>query len=120
MQKTIAGAMLAVFASGATLGSAQAANLGIQGAYILADGTVGAGKGVASVLNGVQYQVSFPGTNASKTNCIPNVTANVGQFAVGSARIINGRPITVNVILMDGSGNAITGPDFYLQVTCAD
>lgn len=120
MQKIVAGAMLAaILAAGVTVG-AQAASLNIQGAYILADGTVGAGRGVVSVLNGVQYQVSFPGVNATRTNCIPNVTTNVGQFAVGSARIINGRPITVNVILMDGTGNGITGPDFYLQVTCAD
>jgi hypothetical protein len=51
--------------------------------------------------------------------CAAVVTPNIGQFGVGSARVINANPLQVDVIMMDGAGNGIVGPDFQLLVNCA-
>lgn len=87
-------------------------------AYIHGNGSVGAGD-ASVVLDGVLYTVTFKRTVSSSAFCAPEVTPNVGQFGVGSARVINHAPLQVNVIMMDGAGNGITGPDFYVKVTCA-
>jgi hypothetical protein len=113
LKKTLGAAVFA--ACFGVMGAAQAAS---SAAYILGDGSVGAGKATVT-LDGVLYQVSFNKTIQPGILCTPMVTPNVGQFAVGSARVVNANPLQVNVILMDGAGNGITGPDFYLTVNCA-
>lgn len=102
-----------------------AACLGVTGtalavpvsAYINGNGSVGAGN-ASVVLDGVLYTVTFNQSVKGRAFCAPMVTTNVGQFGVGSARVINADPLQVNVILMDGAGHGITGPDFYLTVNC--
>lgn len=113
MLKNVFGAAVLAACFG-VMGSAQAAPSAV---YVLADGSIGAGKG-SVVLDGVLYTVTFNRTARAGAFCWPTVTPNVGQFGVGSARVINQTPLQVNVIMMDGAGNGIVGPDFHLSVNC--
>lgn len=113
MLKKTLGAVLFAACFG-VMGTAHAVS---TAAYINGNGSVGAGS-ASVVLDGVLYTVTFNKTVKAGAFCTPVVTPNVGQFGVGSARVINANPLQVNVIMMDGAGNGITGPDFYLMVNC--
>ncbi len=108
----------AAFAFGLALTglSAAASAATVDTAYIGADGTVQAGNAVSATLTGVQYDVKF--TRIAPGFCAPHVQPNIGQPAMATARVVSGAPLTVSVILTDGSGAAIVGPDFYLTVVC--
>lgn len=107
------GALAAILAC-AGLTAAQAAS--VDAAYISANATILSGNAVSATLDGVQYQVKF--SRRTIGFCVPHVQPNIGQPAMTSARVVNGLPLTVNVILADGNGNGFTGPDFYLTVVC--